>query len=81
MKNFKGIIMSESIYIQTQHIASFSQNYLHDTYMPPKPGCDTTYFYVRNYHFKSKYTPKLEYPVPFFQNFLEEIYMHQKATN
>ena len=30
------------------------------------------YFYVRN---EQKYTPKVEYFVPFFQNFLEEIYM------
>ena len=41
---------------------------------PPKPiasaGRDTSIiFYVRNVHFKSKYTPKLEYLVPFFQKF------------
>ena len=46
--------------------------------MPPKPiasaGSDT-YFYVRNKHFKSKYTLKLEYLVPFFQkNSLQNIY-------
>ena len=45
--------------------------------MPPKPtasaGCDTSIIFdVRNKHFKSKYTPILEYLVLFFQNFLEE---------
>ena len=33
------------------------------------------YFYVRNEHFKSKYTPKLEYLVPFFKTFFEKIYI------
>ena len=47
--------------------------------MPPKPiasaGSDTILFYVRNKHFKSKYTPKLEYLVPFPQtNFRQNIY-------
>ena len=42
--------------------------------MPPKPivsaGSDTSIiFYVRNEHFKSKYTPKLKYLVLFFQKF------------
>ena len=41
--------------------------------MPPKPivsaGSDTSIIYVRNEHFKSKYTPKLEYLVLFFQKF------------
>ena len=45
-------------------------------------SCDTSiYCYVRNEHFKSKYTPKLEYLVLFFQNFLEGIYMTLNPSN
>ena len=44
--------------------------------MPPKPivsaGSDTSIiFYVRNEHFKSKYTPKLEYLVLFSQKIFQ----------
>ena len=45
--------------------------------MPPKPIAIKCwlrhwhYFCVRNKHFKSKYTPKVENLVPFFHNFLE----------
>ena len=51
--------------------------------MPPKPiasaGSDTSIiFYVRNEHFRSKYTPKLEYLVPFSQKIFDEIYMPPK---
>ena len=51
--------------------------------MPPKPiaikcWLDNSIFFVRNEHSKSKYTHKLEYLVPFFQNFLQEIDMPPK---
>ena len=48
--------------------------------MPPKfiasAGCDITLFLCKKLIFQIKiYTPKLENLAPFFQNFLEEIYM------
>ena len=49
-------------------------NTLSMIHTPLKPivsaGSDTSInFYVRNEHFKSKYTPNLEYLVPFSQKF------------
>ena len=45
-------------------------------HMSPKPiasaGCDTTLFLCKKFIF---YTPKLEYLVPFFKKFPEEIYI------
>ena len=44
--------------------------------MPPKAiasaGCDITLFSCKKKHFKSKYTPKLEYFIPFFKQFLRK---------
>ena len=58
------------MYIQTHYIASFSQNFLHDTYMPPKPiagaGCETTLFLCKKLTFQIKiYTQTRVYLVPF----------------
>ena len=68
------------IYIQTHQFASFTQ-YFSMTHMPPKPsaGCDTTLFLCNKLTFQIKiYTQNRVYLVPFFQNFLEEIYMPPK---
>ena len=77
MKNFKGIIMSE--YTSQLTILRHLPKIFSMIHMPPKPiasaGCNTTLFLCKKLIFKSKYTPKLEYLVPFFQNFPEEIYM------
>ena len=81
MKNFKGIIMSE--YTSQLTIMRHFPKIFSMIHMPPKPmiasaamAATLHYFYVRNSYFNSKYTPKLEYLVPFFQNFLGEIYIY-----
>ena len=68
MRNFKGIIMS--MYTSKLTILRHFLKTLSMIHMPPKPivsvGSDTSIiFYVRNDHFKPKYTPKLEYLVLF----------------
>ena len=72
MRNFKGIIMSMCTSKLT--ILRYFFKILTMIHMPSKPiasaDSDTSIiFYVRNEHFKSKYTPKLEYLIPFFQKF------------
>ena len=78
MKNFKGIIMSEytsQLTILRHFLKIFSM--IHICPLNPLQVLSATlhYFYVRNSYFNSKYTPKLEYLVPFFQNFPENIYI------
>ena len=78
MRNFKGIIMSK--YTSKFTILSHFLKIFSMIHLPPKPiasaGCDTTLFLCNKLTFQIKiYTTKLEYLVPFFQNFLEEIYM------
>ena len=81
MKNFKCIIVSEYT-SQLTILRHFPKNFSM-IHMPPKAGakpiasagCDTTLFLCKKLIFNSKYTPKLEYLVPFLKNFPEEIYI------
>ena len=81
MRKFKGIIMS--MYTSKLTILRHFLKILPMIHMPPKfiasAGSDTSIiFYVTNEHFKSKYTPKLEYLVPFSPKIFDEIYMLPK---
>ena len=78
MRYFNGIIMS--MYTSKLTILRHFLKTLSMIHMPPKPivsagSVTSIIFYVRNEHFNSKYTPKLEYLVPFSQKFsLRNIY-------
>ena len=81
MRNFKrhNYVNTSKLLISRHFLKTLSM-----IHMPTKPiasaGSDTSIiFYARNEHFKSKYTPKLDYIVPFYQqkNF-DEIYMPPK---
>ena len=77
--NSAHIIMSE--YTSQLTIMRHFPKIFSMIHMPPKPmiavlAATLHYFYVRNSYFNSKYTPKLEYLVPFFQNFPGEIYIY-----
>ena len=80
MRNFKGIIMSMYTSKLIIHVYCVVFSNLSMIHMPPKPivsaGSDTSIiFYVRNEHFKPKYTPKLEYLVLFSQkNFQRNLF-------
>ena len=78
MRYFKGIIMSmyASKLITLRHFLKT----LSMIHMPPKSivsaGSETSIiFYIRNEHFKLKYTFKLEYRVPFSEKIFSTKYI------
>ena len=81
MRNFKGIIMSMYSFKLTilRHFLK-TLSMIHICPLNPLQVLAATLalFYVRNEHFKSKYTPKLEYLVSFSQKSFRQIYMPPK---